>query len=291
MARQFRVLVATDGSAPAKAALATTVQFPWPTHTRVRAVIARRTREKHRRSILLAALDRSADLAAAGAQRVLSQRWPDGGVVVVDKMPVDGVLGEAERLGADVIVLGWRGHGAVRRLLMGSVSRGVVRRARCAVLVVRHRPQGVRRIVIGIDGSATAQRVVTLVARLTPPRGGRVTLVSAVEPIAPPSQALAPGAMRATVGREVRRMNAARATTAIKKLNRAAAELKRSGWQTRTVFTSGEPLRDLLATVGTERAHLLIVGAKGVSGVRHLFLGSVADGVLNRCPVPVLVVR
>ncbi len=35
-------------------------------------------------------------------------------------------------------------------------------------------------------------------------------------------------------------------------------------------------------------ADLLVVGARGV---RHLLLGSVADGALNRCPVPVLVVR
>jgi len=52
-----------------------------------------------------------------------------------------------------------------------------------------------------------------------------------------------------------------------------------------------EPLRDLLAAVATTRAHAVVVVARGVSGVRHLLLGSVAEGVLNRCPVPVLVVR
>ena len=135
--KEFRVLVATDGSAQAKRAIATTVQFPWPARTRLRAVVARRTRAEYRQSILLAALDRSAEFAAGAARRALSQRWSDADVVVVDKTPIEGILGEAERFGADAIVLGWRGHGVMRRLLMGSVSRGVVRGARCAVLIVR----------------------------------------------------------------------------------------------------------------------------------------------------------
>jgi nucleotide-binding universal stress UspA family protein len=57
------------------------------------------------------------------------------------------------------------------------------------------------------------------------------------------------------------------------------------------VVTTGEPLRDLLASAATARAHVVVVGARGVRGVRQLLLGSVAEGVLNRCPVTVLVVR
>jgi nucleotide-binding universal stress UspA family protein len=136
-AKAFRVIIATDGSDHARAAIATAIHFPWPAETRVRVVAARKTRAEYRQSILLSALDRSADAAAENARRMLSRRWPDVEAVVVDKVPVDAVLGEADRFAADVIVLGWRGHGAIRRLLMGSVSRGVMRSAKCAVLVVR----------------------------------------------------------------------------------------------------------------------------------------------------------
>ena len=149
-AKAFRVLVATDGSEHARAALATAVNFPWPAHTQVRIVAARRTRAEHRRSILLSALDRSADAAAESARRAFSRRWPDVDEVVVDKVPVKGILDEAETFAADVIVIGWRGHGALRRLLMGSVSRAVVRGAKCSVLVVR-RGTRVRRIVGGVS--------------------------------------------------------------------------------------------------------------------------------------------
>ena len=47
------------------------------------------------------------------------------------------IVALAEELGADLIVMGSRGLGGVRRALMGSVSDSVVRYAHCPVLVVR----------------------------------------------------------------------------------------------------------------------------------------------------------
>jgi nucleotide-binding universal stress UspA family protein len=78
---------------------------------------------------------------------------------------------------------------------------------------------------------------------------------------------------------------------AIRELNRAMKQLKRSGWHTRAMLTTGEPLRDLLRAVATARAQLLVVGAKGTASVHYLLLGSVAEGALNHSPVPVLLVR
>ena len=285
---ELRVLVATDGSRDARAAIATTLHFPWPARTRVRVISARRTRAEYRRSLLLAALDRGAEEAAESARRTLSRRWTDVEAEVLDTSPVDGILSEAKRFRADVIVVGWRGHGAVRRLLMGSVSRGVVRAATSAVLVVR-RSQRVRTIVVGVDGSAASKRALALVGRLSPPRGGRVTLVSAVELLTPPSRGRVPGAV--SIAREVRRQNTRRARAATRDLQRAAAELKRIGWRPRTMLVHGEPLRDLLGAVAASQAQLLAVGARGTSGVRYLLLGSVAEGALNRSPVAVLVAR
>ena len=50
--------------------------------------------------------------------------------------PVDKILEEADRLGADLIVLGSHGHGALYNLLAGSVCTGVLERASCPVLIV-----------------------------------------------------------------------------------------------------------------------------------------------------------
>jgi nucleotide-binding universal stress UspA family protein len=209
----------------------------------------------------------------------------------VNKAPVEGILQEAERFRANCIVIGWRGHGAARRLLMGSVSRGVVRKAQSAVLVVRQRPARVRQIVIGFDASPNSQRAVRLVSRLEAPRNGRVTLVGVTELMTPASRGPVMAGIRAAVAREVRRINTARAKATMKALNRAAAELNRAGWRTRTELRTGEPLRELIGVVNTLRPQLLVVGTRGTSGVRRLLIGSVAEGVLDRCPVPVLLAR
>lgn len=48
------------------------------------------------------------------------------------------ITGVAEELGADLIVVGSRGLGGLKRALMGSVSESIVRHAHCPVLVMRH---------------------------------------------------------------------------------------------------------------------------------------------------------
>lgn len=285
-AKRFNVLIATDGSPAAKAAIATAVQFPWPTGTHVFLVVAKQVRADYRRSILLAALDRTAEFVAKGAARAVSRRWPDVEMRVVDAAPVDAIVREAVRRRAD-----WRGHGAVRQLLTGSVSRGVVRRAPCAVLVVKRALRDVRQVVVGFDSSAHAERAVELTASLNPPRGARVSLFTAVDTMQVPAQAMVPPDTRAAVSAEVTRINKERLERAHQALGRAARTLTRAGWKVDRVITTGAPLRDLLAAVIKKRADLVVVGAKGVTGVRHLLLGSVAEGALNRSPVPIFIVR
>jgi nucleotide-binding universal stress UspA family protein len=51
--------------------------------------------------------------------------------------PVDTIVGLAETRKASLIVMGSRGYGAFKSLLLGSVSDGVLHHAHCPVLVVR----------------------------------------------------------------------------------------------------------------------------------------------------------
>jgi nucleotide-binding universal stress UspA family protein len=52
---------------------------------------------------------------------------------------VDKIVDEARHHGAELIVLGSHGHGALFELLVGSVTSGVLRNAACPVLVVPSR--------------------------------------------------------------------------------------------------------------------------------------------------------
>ncbi len=53
-------------------------------------------------------------------------------------IPYEEILGEAEKIAADLIVLGGKGYSAFARMLLGSTAEQVVRFAHCSVLVARH---------------------------------------------------------------------------------------------------------------------------------------------------------
>ena len=56
---------------------------------------------------------------------------------IIQGPPRQGIVEEAERWGADLIVMGSRGLGTWNRLLLGSVSSAVVHQAKCSVEIVR----------------------------------------------------------------------------------------------------------------------------------------------------------
>lgn len=70
----------------------------------------------------------------------LSERLRERGIQtrarLIQGPTVEKILAEAARTGAEAIVIGSQGHGALRRALLGSVSEGVIRDARCPVLVI-----------------------------------------------------------------------------------------------------------------------------------------------------------
>lgn len=66
----------------------------------------------------------------------LRQQGCDARALLLQGPTVETILEEAARARADLIVLGSHGRGAVYRAVLGSVSEGVVRKARCPVLVV-----------------------------------------------------------------------------------------------------------------------------------------------------------
>jgi nucleotide-binding universal stress UspA family protein len=56
--------------------------------------------------------------------------------LLVKGATVEVILGEADRLGADLVVVGSHGHGAVHRFLVGSTADALVRQSEVPVLVV-----------------------------------------------------------------------------------------------------------------------------------------------------------
>ena len=147
------------------------------------------------------------------------------------------------------------------------------------------------RIVVGVDGSPHSRRAVAFVARLAPPRGGRVTCVRVIEAVRLPSMPFVPARMRAQLETQAAAMDRSRRAMARRQLEAAVSALAKAGWRARGVVRAGPPLPELLAAVRAERADLLVLGARGAGAVRHFLLGSVVDAALRRSPVAVLVAR
>ncbi len=88
----------------------------------VRDAVAEEFREEHRKLHEL--------------QKRLEQQSVNAATQFIQGPTVEKILEEAGRAGADLIVVGSHGHGALHQLLVGSVSEGVLRKAPCPVLVV-----------------------------------------------------------------------------------------------------------------------------------------------------------
>lgn len=288
----MRILIGFDGSSTARAAADEVLRFPWPSGVTVGALVALGGIEGP--PPLRAAVQEALRNQAAWIEERLRKRWPAARAVVSEEPPAAALLAEASRRGADLLVLGWRGHGPIRRLLMGSVSRKVAREARTTVMIVRGARAPVpvaKRFVVGYDGTRNARRAVRFLAKMEPPSGARALVLTSLPPLyTPPLNRLTAQARRMALAgiRDAERRRAKRARAG---LERAAAVLRRGGWSAQARVTPQAPLLSLLEAADSFAADALVVGARSVSGLERVLLGSVANGVLERSRCPVIVVR
>src|SRR5918997_3253408 len=113
----------------------------------------------------------------------------------------DEVIKLSEELGVGLLVVGSRGLGTVRRILMGSHSEEIVHHARVPLLVVRRGESAwpPSRVIIGEDFSNDARRAGELAASIGALYGSQVLLVYAHPdlPEVPPGEAKEAGGVQA----------------------------------------------------------------------------------------------
>jgi nucleotide-binding universal stress UspA family protein len=112
-----------------------------------------------------------------------------------------------------------------------------------------------------------------------------------VEPVRVPSTPLVPSSIRRQIAGQARVMEQQRLQQARRDVQTIAARLSRTGWRAVGVVRSGVPLAGLLSEARRTRADAVVVGARGAGAVKHLLLGSVAEGVAKHGPFEVLVVK
>lgn len=146
----MKILIAADGSPIGDAAVIEVAKRPWPPGSEVKIISVAEwpagpgVRESLPSNIL-AEFERTArDHAEGIADRAIvafreheSQVMPISKAVAMDSAK-DAIIEEAERWGADLIVVGSHGYRGYKRFLLGSVSQAVAAQAKCSVEVVRH---------------------------------------------------------------------------------------------------------------------------------------------------------
>src|SRR6185436_16120407 len=94
------------------------------------------------------------------------------------------ILDRAAEFGADLIVVGAHGMGAMERFLLGSVSRALLRHAHCSIEIVRQaaaRGSAGLRVLLAVDGSQGSQHAAQSLAARPWPAGTEIRVLSAVE--------------------------------------------------------------------------------------------------------------
>jgi nucleotide-binding universal stress UspA family protein len=138
-----RILLATDGSPHAELAALKAVDLAESTGARLHVVAVGRTFPAAVYDVYTEA--GSEDLRRE-AQTILDEQVRKieeaGGTVAIAHLKMnerrdEAIVHLAEEIGADLIVMGSRGFGGLKRALLGNVADSVVRHAHCPVLVVR----------------------------------------------------------------------------------------------------------------------------------------------------------
>jgi nucleotide-binding universal stress UspA family protein len=74
-------------------------------------------------------------------------------------------------------------------------------------------------------------------------------------------------------------------------LNRILEKISFPSDKLHTIFKVGHPVEALLKIAVTENADLMVMGIKGRSDLEHILMGSVAEKVFRRSPIPILSYR
>jgi nucleotide-binding universal stress UspA family protein len=289
----MRVLLATDGSDDARAAVAGLTHFPLPAGSRLRIVSVA--------SIPASALDlptvrdfvgtvrAEARRTAEAAQGVLAARFPDAEVQVLEGEPRQAILRAAEEWPADLVVLGARGLGAVAGFLLGSVSLAVARHAHASVLVVKGGARGLRGALVAVDGSEHARAAAAFLAGLPLDPAVAVKLVGVVE--VPPYPATTPGFASGMVRQAIKDIVKERRTALEQAQATAAALFEGVVKKVERQVVTGTPVDALVGAAATPGVDLVVVGARGLGALKRVVLGSVSEGVLRHVDRPVLIVK
>lgn len=266
------------------------------------------------------ATDRAATLASRlGAELVLVHAGGDPGApfeelaasygaqrTAVAGNPAEVLIAEAERVDADLLVVGSVGMSGARRFLLGSVPNKVSHHAPTDLLIVKtDPPRGTgdyRSVLVGTDGSPTAMRAVDMASSLAKELDVTPIIVTAYQPPTeqemktmrsdpsdPVAQWSADKSVRGTP--EEFRWRIADAATARDIVERAEEHAAKQGVTADVRAVEGHPADTLIRIAESEDVDLIAVGSVGMTGAKRFMLGNVPHRISHHAPTDLLILH
>ena len=146
----MKILLAVDGSGFSDAAVKSIAKRPWPANSEIKILTAIEPFTPYMTEVWATSnefweeMDKASKDQAHNAITNAVEQLQVGdnknlkiSTEIVKGNPKNAILDEAERWGADLIVIGSHGYTGLKRMLLGSVSQAVASHAPCSVEIVR----------------------------------------------------------------------------------------------------------------------------------------------------------
>jgi nucleotide-binding universal stress UspA family protein len=273
----MRVLLAADDSSEARQATDWLRAFPLPDDATVCVVtvatLVDPPSSSQSVSVLRRALRTEAGQAAERAAAILKERWPQVTTVVAEGDARVEILHVADEERADMVVVGARGLGRIKRWLGGSTSLAVARYARCSVAVVPEAPRPLGRVLVGLDDSPASRAAVAFLSRFALTAETSIILLHVLREDSP--QTSEPNER----------------SRAEQLIGDAATVLAKRGCSIEPMLGAGDAAGEIVRVAGERDVDLVVLGARGLRTLGRFFLGSVSEAVLHHAGRAVIVAR
>jgi|SRR6266403_675328 nucleotide-binding universal stress UspA family protein len=207
-------------------------------------------------------------------------------LVVQQGAAADDILSFAQAQKADVIVMGTHGRRGFDRLVLGSVTDRVMRRAPCPVLAISKPPhdsmaadkQGhhihhLSRILFCTDFSENSEHALNYAISATAEYDAELTLLHVLEEIP------TPGATQEAMA------------TAAEQLDKLIAPDKRKTIKMKTEVRIGKAYEQIIQFAAEQQVDMVTMGVRGRGALDAAVFGSTTYRVIQLGPCPVLAVR
>lgn len=198
--------------------------------------------------------------------------------------PQDVIVNNASEMDADMIVMGTFGKNGLKRVLMGSVTSGVIGNAPCDVLVVKKACSECTgeysSILLPFDDSEFSRNALKKTCLLAKLDGSTVTVLYVVPLYEEMVNFFKTDSIRASMRNEAQKILAI-----------AEGIASSQGVSINLEIAEGHPSEEIVAATERLNSELVVMGTYGWQGINKAIMGSTTERVLGNVSCPVLVIR